>query len=447
MKLLYKLSSLFVLLTLTSCEFSLIADVTPPPGLQQLPIHQTPGVKEQSLQIESSSLTPIAAGDSPSDVLNDSPHTMNVTGRLINQSGKDIPPDISITLHGFNRTVEVFTQATPLQEENAFNINEVLFSPGWAFFVSTTIDGISYTSELLLTDNDTLSLDFPITIYNTTTDLSVLSVDRLHIFVEFLSPETMRIVELYIISNTSSTILSATKNGEATIPFGLPKQATRLQFQSGFLGERYIKTDNGFADTFPVPPGKGQYQIMYAFEMPFQEKVDFSQPTFLPIQSVIIMSPINNRYHSVKIKGDFLKDSQIRQVEGVMYQTYQSPPIEANNKLQMTILEEQSFRLPQFLTNVLPDVRVVVGLAFFGLALILAGVWIFWHEHTRQKAAQPDINKFSGKDVERFDNAEVIMDAIIALDDIYKAGELPEEAYLERREQLKTRLRELVREE
>jgi hypothetical protein len=34
------------------------------------------------------------------------------------------------------------------------------------------------------------------------------------------------------------------------------------------------------------------------------------------------------------------------------------------------------------------------------------------------------------------------MDAIIALDDMYQAGELPEEAYRERRAELKARLRE-----
>jgi hypothetical protein len=36
------------------------------------------------------------------------------------------------------------------------------------------------------------------------------------------------------------------------------------------------------------------------------------------------------------------------------------------------------------------------------------------------------------------------MDAIIALDDLYKAGELPESAYRERRQNLKSQLREQI---
>jgi hypothetical protein len=36
------------------------------------------------------------------------------------------------------------------------------------------------------------------------------------------------------------------------------------------------------------------------------------------------------------------------------------------------------------------------------------------------------------------------MDAIIALDDLYQAGQLPESAYLERRNKLKERLKKIL---
>ena len=37
------------------------------------------------------------------------------------------------------------------------------------------------------------------------------------------------------------------------------------------------------------------------------------------------------------------------------------------------------------------------------------------------------------------------MDAIIALDDLYRAGDLPEEAYQQRRAELKAKLKELLK--
>ena len=42
------------------------------------------------------------------------------------------------------------------------------------------------------------------------------------------------------------------------------------------------------------------------------------------------------------------------------------------------------------------------------------------------------------------DDPDTLMDAIIALDDLYKAGELPEAAYQQRRAELKEKLNQVV---
>jgi hypothetical protein len=41
-------------------------------------------------------------------------------------------------------------------------------------------------------------------------------------------------------------------------------------------------------------------------------------------------------------------------------------------------------------------------------------------------------------------DSDTVMDAIIALDDMYQSGDLPEEAYQQRRLELKARLKELL---
>jgi hypothetical protein len=52
------------------------------------------------------------------------------------------------------------------------------------------------------------------------------------------------------------------------------------------------------------------------------------------------------------------------------------------------------------------------------------------------------LSPFDGADSE---SAESLMDAIIALDDLYRSGQLPEEAYQQRRAELKAKLKELLR--
>ena len=45
-------------------------------------------------------------------------------------------------------------------------------------------------------------------------------------------------------------------------------------------------------------------------------------------------------------------------------------------------------------------------------------------------------------DLHEDSDAETLMDAIITLDDLYQAGDLPEEAYRQRRSELRDRLKD-----
>lgn len=94
--------------------------------------------------------------------------------------------------------------------------------------------------------------------------------------------------------------------------------------------------------------------------------------------------------------------------------------------------------------------NIAIGLAFFGVALVVAGVWLY-RRHQRTLAAETlqgdaslDI-PLSSEDA-GLEDEETLMDAIIALDDQYHAGNIPEAAYLERRAVLKDKLRKLGQE-
>jgi hypothetical protein len=69
----------------------------------------------------------------------------------------------------------------------------------------------------------------------------------------------------------------------------------------------------------------------------------------------------------------------------------------------------------------------------------------------RMRASSLALAQADGVDSDRedpqtpeFENKETVIDAIIALDDLFQAGKLPEEAYQQRRAELKARLKELI---
>ena len=94
------------------------------------------------------------------------------------------------------------------------------------------------------------------------------------------------------------------------------------------------------------------------------------------------------------------------------------------------------------MSNSLNDIRLIIGASFLGITLIMFGVWMLFKERRtkRKNDARSESEEVS------YDNPEGLMDAIIALDDIYKSGDLPDKAYQERRAKLKTRLSELLKE-
>jgi len=79
---------------------------------------------------------------------------------------------------------------------------------------------------------------------------------------------------------------------------------------------------------------------------------------------------------------------------------------------------------------------LLIGGGVLGLVLVGAGYWL-WRS-----------NKKDEEEVEVMGNpetAEEIMDAIITLDDRYKAGDLPEDAYQARRAELKAKLESIMK--
>ncbi len=283
-------------------------------------------------------------------------------------------------------------------------------------------------------------LDLPVAIYESTTDTSMLKADRLHIFLEFVDEKTLRIIELYIMSNPTNMTIVPAGEDQPTVSFKLPEGATNLQFQDGELGGRYVETADGFGDTVPIRPGSGNYELLYGYEMPYNRKLDLVHPMSVPVDALVVLSPENG----VDVKGESLVDAGTRDVQGTQYRLYNGNSIPAGSNISLSISGLPSGSSPTITAG--SSTSLVIGLAAFGVALIVAGVWLFQRTRSARRAtseAGSSEPASAGMDAVS-DNPEALMDAIIALDDLYQSGQLPESAYLERRTKLKERLKEIL---
>ncbi len=362
-----------------------------------------------------------------------------VSGQVVNASGMSLPSNLVVTLYGFDNLQQSLVLTTTVSSDGTYLFEPVEMPIGRAFIAAVEYQGTRYGSDVAVVEAESTHLELTIPIFETTTDTSVLLVDRLHIFFDYLEPDVLRVVQLYVISNLSNRTVVPAQQGQAVLTFELPQGATNLQFEDGVLGERYIQTPDGFGDTAPIRPGSGLHQVVFAFDMPYARKLNLDLPVRLPVNAVVIIVPEDG----LKVRGELLQDAGTREVQGIAYHLYTGESLPAGGKLSLTVSGKPGVRLAN-LVSTSSGAGLVVGLAAFGIALVLSGVWLYRRRRPQHKALHEE--EAGAPYEETFDSAEAIMDAILALDDLYQAGELPEAAYRQRRAELKARLKERLSE-
>lgn len=388
-----------------------------------------------------------AGGDEPAVAATNSDQTDEPTagkgtiaGTVTNASGGELLSGLEVTLRGFDDMQEVITQTTTVTADGSFLFEDVDMPDGRVFMTLVEYNEAVYGSDIGVVQPELLSLDLPIEVYETTTDDSVISVDRLHLFFEFTDENTLRVIQLYIMSNMSDKTLVASADDQPTVKFRVPDGAQNLEFQDGILGDRYLVTEDGFGDSVAVRPGAGTYEVLYAYDLPYDGGYDLSQELDYPVNAVVILMPEGN----VKIKSDSLQDEGLRDVQGSQYRVYNGSMLPAGENLELEIAGKTGGGGINLSSGSASS--AIIGLAAFGFALIVAGVWLYQRNRTTNGEHTEDDEPPAGvtKDAIETASAETLMDAIIALDDLYKEGELPEDAYLKRRAELKERLRKVM---
>lgn len=260
-----------------------------------------------------------------------------------------------------------------------------------------------------------------------------MQVERLHLFLDFDEAGLM-VSEFYIVSNLGDrTYVGDEALGQpATLRFTLPEAASELRFRGGKLGERFIATADGFADTAPVHPGLGTMKLLFSYRLPYEGALRLSRPLPYPVADLSMLLPDVG----VALEAAGLEFRGPRQTEAGGMLVYAASDLAAGEPLEFTLSgvpeltpaePEPATAPPAAGAPSGPLLEVVIGLAALGLAV--AGVYLWWrHAPGREAAAQE----------------EPLVRAIADLDERFEAGKVAEAAYHAAREELKAQLRELL---
>lgn len=377
-----------------------------------------------------------------------------ITGIITNGSGGTIPDGQEVELHLFDNFTEVGVLTT-IANGGTFEFTDVEFPAGRALIAATRYNDVMYTSDVSQSTGAEITFDLPITIYESTSDAAAISISRMHLVFQFNEAD-LQVGELLVIDNGGDKTLRPEVADGPTLQFPLPSNYTSLTFQDGAIGQGYLETADGFADTSPIAPGPNVRQILVSYKLNYSDSLNFSQKLTYPVSEINILLP----EAGVTLTGNNVTDAGVQDMQGSKFHLYTLAGLKAGDTIAFTLSGKPTTVVTtsgdQTSTSPTFDLRsILIGALSLGIAIALAAYWWIGRQSTGK--SQPVIApvtssgnapKAKGQSArELAARREELLDEIAELDEGFEAGEYPEADYRKEREALKAELRKLLESE
>ena len=359
----------------------------------------------------------------------------NVSGSVVNQTGKDLPADTKVSLTAFEHAgdmnagpQEAGAYETTVNADGTFVFENIDIPESRIYVAEVTVDGLTYQSEFTVVEAGMTEVTVaPIIVYATTDDLSVLKVESLQMFFDFAGEGSAQIFAVYSITNTSDKTVIVSMGADQKIPFiSFPEGVEELGYEAAQDSASFLPTADGFA----MPPSEAPYGLIAFSSVVKADEIVISQPAVVDIGELTLFLP-----EGITAEGKTLTDDGVQQIQTTSFQVYTGAPTKKGEKIEFTLSGNVKDS-----TAVNPDVtqnkNLLIGIGALGIVLIAAGAWMFLRDRKSGEEESED-----EEEDEEFDDTESLMDAIIALDDLHRSGKLSDEAYQKRRAELKDALK------
>ena len=206
--------------------------------------------------------------------------TVDVRGQVVNRTeGAELPDDLSVLMliTSGDGMLTGTGQAEP-DFEGRFVFGDVQVEPGGSYTVSVDHLGIFYGTSFGV---DGIADDVLLTVYETTGDASIISVERQVMVIAAVDKggQLVSAIEfVQIVNPTDRTLVPDLTNLDqiSFLRFALPPNPAELTVNSDLPPGDIVSIGTGFAITSPVAPGPHSIDFSYTF--PFEdESLSFRQ--------------------------------------------------------------------------------------------------------------------------------------------------------------------------
>ncbi len=365
----------------------------------------------------------------------------NISGSVQMANGSSLPANLTVTLRGYDHTQDPTTQTTSPQEvvtktgtvaaDGTFVFENIDLPVNRIYVAEVSYAGVQYQSNFVAVQASDTKLALPVLkLYETSSDPSLLTVDQVHLYSDFATQGSAQFIDIYSFSNNSDKAVIISTDG-LSIPFiKLPNGAQGAGYQAGQNSAPFVSADKGIA----VVPSDTPYSIIGYFTLPYDKQVVVNQPFAINAASVLLLIP-----EGMKVDSKQLTNMGVQAIQNNNYQEFSVKDFKAGDTLNFTVSGSptpgSSATATTTTNSSTTQQGLLVGAGALGLALIVAGVWLYLRDRKRRK---------EDDDENEYESADDVMDAMLALDDLHRAGKISDEAYQKRRDELKEILKEMA---
>ena len=339
-------------------------------------------------------------------------------GKVINASGGTVNTDNDVKLYVLYNGQTLKELSTPLIADSSFRFYLVPYNPAWSYVASFSSKGIVFRSDVLKGE-DTASAktaSLSIRVFDANSDSTILTGERMHVLLNFAKEDSVHVVENILIANPSSFVAVPENTTIPLLTFIIAANAQGLKF-SDPSNENYLKLiQGGLGDWQPIFPGN-VHQVMFEYDLPFDGNDLFSFK--VPVRTRSIMVMIEDSSGEVTCNG--LQHIGEKADPSGGFDILSGSNVNTGGQFSIRCYNKK---------DIYPE---IIGSAVFLFVLAIVTIIVIDSRRQHKNSLQSAVKNNKGTQV-------TLLDAIIALDDQYKAGEISAEAYQTKREELLKKL-------
>ncbi len=370
-----------------------------------------------------------------------------ISGRVaMGVTGEPVGAEQVVRLDAYLNFEPVATFSTTVGAGGMFVFDELAVNPEITYIASTSMDGMSYSSDLINLSPEGAEASAEIAVYETTDDPAGLRISRVHWIVD-TQPGALVVAQIYAFGNEGErTFVGQTVEGvDEPVTAGLyvPAEAVEVTFENGELGNRFQRVGDMIYDTLPIVPGAGTRQIVVQYALPYNgASYDVAQQFDYPVdQLTMLVADLPN----LQVDAPTLDAGGVQDIQGSNYRIFSKQALAAGEvALSLRGLLERGTVDPRSATTaadgttgpmatILPPMESWVTWVMIGLivAALLAALGVALQRGTLAFS-------YSRQDLNQLRNS--LIQQIAHVDDQHAAGALTDSAWLQQRSLLKAQL-------